>query len=248
MILAITQARMSSTRLPGKVLMEINGKTLLDLHIDRVKKSSYINKHVIAISESENDNVLEEYCKAKKIDYFRGSENDVLDRFYSLSKKIKPASIVRLTADCPLIDSLVIDQAIDLFISSNCDYASNTLQPSFPDGLDTEVFSYAALEKAWKEATLKSDREHVTAYIWKNSTLKGGTLFSSANLSFEKDFSNYRLTVDEKEDFLLIEKLIKSLGEKKPWLEYINYIEKNKLEINTKFLRNEGYSNSLKKD
>lgn len=248
MILAITQARMSSTRLPGKVLMEINGRTLLDLHVSRVKKSKKIDQHIIAISNSESDNVLEEYCVAHNLKCYRGSENDVLDRFYKISDIIHANHVVRLTADCPLIDAAIVDQIIELYMDTGCDYASNTLNPSFPDGLDAEVFSFLVLKRAWKEAKLISDREHVTPYIWRNSNLNGGNLFNSQNFTFEKDYSQFRLTVDEKEDFLVIEKLVKELGSDRPWTDYIEYVKNNHLNANGNFNRNEGYINSLKKD
>lgn len=248
MVLAITQARMSSTRLPGKVMMEIDGKTLLELHVSRIRKSQKIHKHVVAISDSKNDDVLETFCKTHNIECYRGSENDVLDRFHAVCKIIQPKHLVRLTADCPLIDAAVVDRIIDMYATSNCDYVSNTLHPSFPDGLDAEVFSFKVLERAWKEASLISDREHVTPYLWRNSDLKGGNLFTSKDFRYDTDYSQFRLTVDEKEDFLLIEKLVKELGHERPWIDYINFIIKNNINLNARFLRNEGYTQSLKKD
>lgn len=248
MILAITQARMSSTRLPGKVLMEIDCNTLLDLHVQRVARSRKIDKHVIAISDNSSDDVLEAYCKQHQLDYCRGSENDVLDRFYKAAKPFAPETVVRLTADCPLIDAELIDKTISLYLDAHCDYASNTLVPAYPDGLDAEVFSFKALEKAWQEATLKSDREHVTAYIWRNSSLKGGDVFRSCTLGAEKDLSALRMTVDEQEDFLLIKTLVEKLGTGRPWIDYANYIIQHNIDLNAKFSRNEGYFNSLKKD
>ena len=133
-------------------------------------------------------------------------------------------------------------------MSNNVDYLSNTLSLSFPDGLDVEVFTANALKKTWSCAELKSDREHVTPYIYRNSNFKGGKMFKAMNLENEKDTSNYRITVDEIDDFLLIEKLITNLGEEKNWLDYIHYIDQNKLYSNLKNKRNEGYLNSLKKD
>jgi len=239
---------MSSTRLPGKVLMEIDGKTLLDLHVQRVAQSKKIGKHVIAISDNSGDDVLEAYCKKHQLDYFRGSENDVLDRFYKAAKPFSPETVVRLTADCPLIDGELIDKTISLYTDVRCDYASNTLVPAYPDGLDAEVFSFQALEKAWKEATLQSDREHVTSYIWRNSSLKGGDIFKSCNLGAEKDLSELRMTVDEQEDFLLIKTLVQQLGSERPWTDYASYIIQHNIDLNAKFSRNEGYFNSLKKD
>jgi spore coat polysaccharide biosynthesis protein SpsF len=239
---------MSSTRLPSKVLMMVNNDTLLDIHVKRVSQSKYIDKHVVATSDSLSDNILYEHCQDNNIECYRGSEDDVLDRFYKVAQIFKPKILVRLTADCPLIDAELIDKAICLFISEGVDYVSNTMILSFPDGLDVEVFSIEALEKAWRFASLNSEREHVTPYIWKNSDYMGIQMFSSKNLLSKKDFSKYRLTVDEKEDFVLVENLIKRLGTKCSWLHYVNCIVENKIEINNKFSRNEGYNKSLKKD
>lgn len=249
-ILAITQARMSSSRLPGKVLMEVVGKTLLELHIERVHNSNLIYKHIIGISTNTNDDVLENFCVSKQIEYFRGSEDDVLDRFYQIALKFKPNVIVRLTADCPLIDAEIIDNCIQLFLNKQVDYASNTLKPTFPDGMDVEVFKFSALEKAWKEALLPSEREHVTPYIWKNSTFFNQLVFTSQNFIGKEDFSSYRLTVDQQEDFELVKKLIEIVGCDKPWIDYITYLKNNpKLFLaNSSIKRNEGFMKSMEKD
>jgi len=239
---------MSSTRLPGKVLMKVNGNSLLNIHVKRVSKSKLVKKHIIAISNNPSDDILEKYCIENNLNYFRGSEENVLDRFYQIVNKENPDIVVRLTADCPLIDSVIIDKCISLFLSDNVDYLSNTLSLSFPDGLDVEVIAANALKKTWSCAELKSDLEHVTPYIYKNSNFKGGKIFKAINFENENDTSNYRITVDEFDDFLLIEKLIINLGEDKRWQDYINYIECNKLFRNLKYKRNEGYDNSLKND
>src|SRR5690606_29188359 len=159
-------------------------------------------------------------AKSMGVKYFRGSEADVLDRFYQAVKDEKPEYVVRLTSDCPLIDSNLIDAIIQYTINKNLDYCSNTLNPGYPDGQDVEVFKFAALEKAWKEANLVSEREHVTPYIWKNSTFKKGELFSSDNFDEGFNMGHLRMTVDEQKDFNLIAHLVKALDITRPWLEY----------------------------
>jgi len=229
-ILAITQARYGSTRLPGKILKSVSGKTLLEIHLIRILKSQRISK--------------------LKIDSYKGSIDDVLERFYFTALPEKPDYIVRLTSDCPLIDHREIDKVIDFCISNNVDYASNTLTPTFPDGIDVEVFKFSALKKAYEEATLKSDREHVTPYIWRNSTEKGGNVFTSTNVFNFQDYSNYRITVDTDKDFVVIKKIIEELGIDKSWFDYISFLDNNEdiKTINAEYKRNEGYSKSLKND
>ncbi len=249
-IIAITQARTGSTRLPGKVLKEINGTTLLELHIRRILKSKMIDDLIIATTEKEEDKVITEIAKKLNQNSYRGSVDDVLDRFYQSLNDKNPDYVVRLTSDCPLIDAELIDKIIQFTIDHNLDYCSNTLSPTYPDGEDVEVFRYAALEKAWKEARLTSEREHVTPYIWKNSTFKGGTEFISDN--FEEGYlcGHLRLTVDEPDDFVLISNLVSAIGSDKTWLDYANYLEGNReiKSINSSITRNEGYSKSIKKE
>ncbi|BFM42313.1 glycosyltransferase family protein [Flavobacterium sp. CFS9] len=245
----ITQARLGSTRLPGKVLKEINGESLLQIHLDRLKKSSKVSKIIVATTIVDADAII--YNKAREWGYesFRGSESDVLDRFYQSVKIDKPDWIVRVTSDCPLIDPNLVDKVISFVQENDKDYGSNILIENFPDGQDIEVFKFSALEKAWKEAKLLSEREHVTPYIRNNSDFNGGHLFSSINYACNSDFSNIRMTVDEKRDFDLIEILVKELGTDKSWSEYTNYIIENDLtRINGEIIRNEGLLKSLKKD
>jgi len=176
-----------------------------------------------------------------------GSLVNVLERFYLTALPESPDWVVRLTSDCPLIDPEVIDHVINSAVARNFDYVSNALNPTFPDGIDVEVFKFSALEKAYHEARLTSELEHVTPYIWKNSTHNGGNLFSSDSIINDYDFSSIRLTVDTIEDFRVIEKLIESLGTDKSWLEYVNFLEDNPeiKQINAQFQRNEGYQKSI---
>lgn len=247
--LLITQARTGSTRLPGKVLMEINQVPLLKIHLDRLKKSRKIDKIIVATTVNQEDDIIEKLCAEWGYNVFRGSESDVLDRFYQVLKNIKPNWVVRVTSDCPLIDPKLIDDVISFAQKKDIDYCSNTLIEKFPDGQDVEVFKYHALEYAWQTATKKSDREHVTPYIREQSNLNNNNLFTAINFDNDINFSNIRMTVDEQCDFDLICKVISELGLNNTWLEYTEYIINNKLlEINSNIIRNEGYLKSLKND
>ena len=241
-IIGITQARFGSTRLPGKILKKINGKSLLQIHLERAAQSKLINKIIVATTTEKESVEIENIAVAAGHTIYKGSVTDVLDRFYKAAKTDLPHYIVRITSDCPLIDADIIDEVINCCISNSLDYCSNTLQPTYPDGMDVEVFSFNALEKAWKEATSPSDREHVTPYIWRNSSFSGGTFFKSENVKYNKDYSSFRLTVDEQKDFKVIEELIKSLGSNQPWKKYVDYLEANPniKKINLHIKRNEG--------
>lgn len=250
-ILAITQARVGSTRLPAKILKEINGETLLDIHIQRILKSKQISQLKVATTIEEGADRIIAIANKYQVSCHKGSINDVLERFYETAKPENPDYIVRLTSDCPLIDPHVIDEVIECIVNDKTlDYVSNTMHESFPDGICCEVFKFSALEKALKEAKLNSEREHVTPYIWKNSSFKGGSIFKSFSYENSHDFSSIRLTVDEQKDFEVIEHLIKAIGKEKSWAEYVNYLIEHKeiYSINRNIIRNEGYLKSLKKD
>ena len=245
----ITQARIGSTRLPGKVLMEINQTPLLKIHLDRLKKSKNIDKILVATTDNVEDNIIEKLVTEWGYEVFRGSENDVLDRFYRAVKNINPLWVVRVTSDCPLIDPILVDKVVEVTQAENEDYGSNAIDETFPDGQDVEVFKFTALETAWKNAKKESEREHVTPYIKNNSNFKGENIFSSISYKNNIDYSKIRMTVDELNDFELINKVITELGFNKSWLEYTEYIINNKLvEINGNIIRNEGYLKSLKND
>lgn len=251
-VLAITQARYGSTRLPAKILKEVNGITLLEYHLRRLLKSAKIDKLKIATTDEEGSKFIVEVADKLGVEYHKGSVEDVLARFYDTAKDEKPEYVVRLTSDCPLIDPAVVDQLIEYAMASDYDYVS-TDAGSFPDGLDVEVFKFSALERAYNEANLKSEREHVTPYIWKNGTACGGTLFKSfkfKNPAGNFNADDYRITLDEPEDFEVIKKLIEDLGPDKPWIDYINYLIEHKdvYEINSRFGNNEGYAKSINND
>lgn len=249
-VVAITQARTGSTRLPNKVLLEIQNKSLLQIHIDRIKQSKLIDDIYIATTVKYSDNSIEELAKQLNIHYYRGSEDDVLDRFYQTIKDIQPDYVVRLTSDCPLIDPQLLDEVIQEAINKKYDYYANIIEELYPDGQDIEVFTFKALETAWKDAKLLSEREHVTPYIRNNSTSKGGTIFISANHGLDKSYNHVRLTVDEPNDLEVIKKLVNNLGLEKDWKTYAEYYETNQdiSDLNSKITRNEGYLKSVKKD
>jgi spore coat polysaccharide biosynthesis protein SpsF (cytidylyltransferase family) len=245
----ITQARSGSTRLPGKVLKEIKGISLLQIHLDRLKKCKLVSEIIVATTTNNEDQLIFNNALEWGFNAFRGSETDVLDRFYQAVKDKKADWIVRVTSDCPLIDPILVDQVIDFVQTSNNDYGANIIVENYPDGQDIEVFKFSALENAWLNAKLLSEREHVTPYIRNNSDIKGGSLFTAINYPCGFDFSKIRMTVDESKDFELINILINDLGTDKTWQEYTNYIIQNNLkEINDSIIRNEGLLKSLKND
>ena len=249
-ILAITQARVGSSRLPEKILKTINGQSLLEIHLKRILKSKKITKLKIATTNEPNSERIVSVAEKLGVETHKGSLNNVLDRFYQAARSENPDWVVRLTSDCPLIDPIEIDKVIQFAIENDLDYASNDLTPTFPDGIDVEVFKFEALVKAFNEASITSDLEHVTPYIWKNSSYKGGDLFKSDNVSNDIDYSDTRLTVDEVEDFMVIEKLIQLLGTDRPWKDYAIALEKHQeiKMLNNHFIGKEGYEKSLKKD
>lgn len=245
----ITQARIGSTRLPGKVLKKIGHKTLLQIHLERLCKCKSITHIIVATTTKDEDKIIYENSLFLGFNAFKGSENDVLDRFYQAVKNIKPDWIVRVTSDCPLIDPVLVDKVVNFVRNNNKDYGSNILIENFPDGQDVEVFKFSVLENAWNNATLQSDREHVTTFIRKNSDFNGGNKFSAINFPCHENFSDIRMTVDEKVDFDMISILINNLGVDKSWIEYTNHIIENKLyKINNSIIRNEGLLKSIKND
>lgn len=248
MILAILQARTTSSRLPNKVLKSILGKPMLAHQIERVKRSRLIDNLVVATSTDSSDNALLDLCRCLGVECFRGNLDDVLDRFYQAALPYKPDHIVRLTGDCPLIDPNIIDMVIKFHVNGNYDYSSNCLEPTYPDGLDTEVFKYKCLFEAWQEAKLKSEREHVTPFINKQSNrYKLGCLKSPI------DYSSLRWTVDESADFEFVSQIYSAIYPDNPLFAFediLNLLESmpDLRQINAGINRNEGYMNSLKND
>ncbi len=203
--LLIVQARVNSKRLPGKVLKKVNNKTLIEILLSNLKKVKEIDQIIVAISNSRSDDVLNEHIKKIGFDVFRGSEEDVLDRFYQAAKINNAKNIIRITADCPLIDINLLEKTINLYYQEKVDYCSNTLPPTWPDGLDVEIFSFKSLELAWNEALTQHDREHVTPFLRSSNKIK------RANYSNKKNTSSERWTVDEPEDLQVITNIINNL-------------------------------------
>jgi spore coat polysaccharide biosynthesis protein SpsF len=253
MNLAILQARMSSSRLLNKVLMEVNNMPLLKYECERIKCSKKIDELIIATSKDLSDNAIEEFAIENNIKVFRGSLDDVLSRYYKCAQTFKESNeidtlnVVRVTGDCPVIDPGVIDEVIESFENNDCDYVSNTLIPTYPDGMDIEICTFEALEFAYNNAKFKSDREHVTLFI------KNSNQFKKFNYESKYDFSHIRLTVDEANDFELIKLILENLYNKNPhfsYLDVISYMTQNPelLYINANIKRDEGLAKSLRED
>jgi len=244
----IIQARLGSTRLPNKVVIDIEGKPMLWHHVNRLKHSKFSPEIIIATSKADEDKKILKFAEEYNFNSYAGNINDVLDRFYQTALKYKVNNVVRITADCPLIDPEVLDKILQVYLKGEYDYVSNIHPPTYPDGLDVEVFNFESLKRAWNEAQLASEREHVTPYIWKNPNL-----FRLKNVENDEDFSYLRWTVDEKEDLQLIREIYKNLYHKKGIFLMKDILELLKerpelKEINSKYIRNEGYLNSLRED
>ncbi|MCK9582219.1 MAG: glycosyltransferase family protein [Endomicrobiales bacterium] len=247
-ILLIIQARTGSTRLPSKVLLNLEGKTVLEQVIRRAKASKLTTDTLLATTISKSDLPILEICIKNNIQVFCGSENDVLDRFYQSAKLFSPDHIVRITADCPIIDPSIIDNVIDVHLKQKNDYTSNTLDETFPDGEDVEVFTFAALKNAWENAKLLSEREHVTPFIRNNSEI-----FKIGNVSCAQNLSNKRWTLDNPEDYEFIKKVYSELYKQNELFgmnEVLSLLQKKpELEkINSAITRNLGYIKSVNND
>ena len=201
-ILAIVQARMGSTRLPGKVLKEVNGKPLIEILLHRLSRAGKIDKIILATSKNKENNILAETVEKLGIEVFQGSEDDVLDRYYQAAKRYNPKFIVRITGDCPLIDPAIVDMAINQFEQTQVQYLNNVTPPTYPDGMDLEIFSFEALEKAWGKTKLPHEREHVSLYIRNNDNFIKSYLMNKTNYGHE------RLTVDEPGDLKVVAGII----------------------------------------
>ncbi|MGC7870274.1 cytidylyltransferase domain-containing protein [Desulfosporosinus sp. SYSU MS00001] len=225
----IVQARMTSTRLPGKVLKTVMGKPLLEYLIERLRRVKLADEIVIATTTNTTDQPILELCRRLKVPVYRGSELDVLARYHGAAEFYQADAVVRVTSDCPVIDPGVIDQVISFFLNNwpNYDYVSNRLEASYPRGMDTEIFSYKSLNEAFLEAQEEAEREHVTPFMyWHSERYKLG------NVAYLTDESCHRWTVDTQEDFELIRRILESLYPDKPHftLEDILNLLQQKLE------------------
>ena len=246
MIGAVIQTRMGSSRLPGKVLLKLDEGSVLDYVINQVKYCKLVNKIIIATTNLLEDNVIIQNAKDNGVQYFRGHPTDVLDRYYQCAKEHDLSAIIRITSDCPLIDPEIVDLMIRTFNENTYDYISNNKPRTFPYGLDVEVFSFNALENAWKNAQLPSEREHVTSFIYKNLDK-----FYIHNIEFCDDFSKLRLTIDRINDFKLIQIIVGKIKSRPILIKDILEIYKKEpklFEINQNYVIDEGYLKSLKKD
>ena len=242
---AIIQARTSSTRLPNKVLLTIFGKTILEHIINRVQHAELIDDICVATTTESEDDVIEAIGQKCSVTVYRGSKNDVLDRFYQTALMTKADVICRITADDPFKDPQVLNDIMNVYLNGKYDYVSNTLEPTYPEGIDIEVFSFATLKSAWENAVLPSEREHVTPYIWKHPDMY--RLFS---VKYEQDLSEMRWTLDHAADWVFVQQIYDKLyHEEKIFLmrDVLQLLKEYPFlsDVNKNFIRNEGYIKSI---
>ncbi len=249
-ILIIIQSRIASTRLFGKVMLQILNRPVLALMHERVKRSRFHTDIVIATSTNPLDQNIIQFAEREKINVFAGDEIDLLDRHYQAAKLYKADAVVKIPSDCPLIDPLVIDNVLSFYLKNHnkFDYVSNLHPATYPDGNDVEICSFRALEQAWRDADRDYQREHTTPYIWENTDI-----FRVANLEWETGFEyfdKYRLTLDYPEDFELIKRIYENLYPKNPNFglnEIIKFLDENPevYNLNKKYLGKYWYDNHL---
>jgi spore coat polysaccharide biosynthesis protein SpsF len=227
-VVAIIQARMGSSRLPGKVLRDIHGKPMLAWVVERTRKASSVSEVMVATTSDPSDDMVEQVCRQMSIPCFRGNIYDVLDRYYQAAREAQADVVVRITADCPLIDAGLIDTVVQRFVEEKVDFAANRLPPpyqrTYPIGLDVEVVSFQALQRAWQEASEKHEREHVLPYLYESPGR-----FKTLTVDHETDLGSYRWTVDTFEDLEFIQKLFTLLPDTEnfTWLDVLKIVEKN---------------------
>lgn len=238
---AILQARMGSSRLPGKVLLDLAGQPMLTRVVRRVRASTLLDGLVVATTQDESDDPLAAFCREQGYDCLRGSQFDVLDRYYQAAKEVQAGIVVRITADCPLIDPGLIDQALQEFALYEVDFAANRLPPpfgrSFPIGLDLEICSFKALERAWQEADQPHQREHVMPYFYEDARLEissptrsratTGRGFKILLLNHVPDYGAYRWTVDTPSDLEFMRQVLNHFEGRSDfsWLEVLNLVQ-----------------------
>ncbi len=224
---AIIQGRMGSSRLPGKILLDITGQPMLMRVVDRVRRAKTVDEVVFATTTEASDDPVAEFCQAHAIALWRGSLPDVLDRFYQAARHYRAETIVRITADCPLLDPGLVDETVALFRSSGADFAANRLPPpyqrTYPIGLDCEVCTFTALESAWREATAPFEREHVMPYLYE---VEGR--FKVAVLDYKVNYGSLRWTVDTEQDLELIRQIYQRLSGNAnfTWLDVLAIFER----------------------
>jgi spore coat polysaccharide biosynthesis protein SpsF len=240
MILGILQARMSSSRLPGKILLPLSGAPMLQRQIERLARSKTIHRLIVATSDEAADDPVEQLATQAGVGCYRGSLEDVLDRYYRAAEPYSPDHVVRVTGDCPLIDWKTADDVVRFAVAGGFDYASNTLNPTFPDGLDVEVATFSALEVAWREAADKIEREHVMPFITARPKR-----FKLGSHQQPEDLSNLRWTVDEPRDYDFVSRIYDALYPHDPAFTTAAILrllrrEPDLLELNSGIERNEG--------
>ncbi|MFH1197886.1 MAG: glycosyltransferase family protein [bacterium] len=249
-VITVVQARMSSTRLPGKVMLLAAGKPLLLLMIERMKQAVKTGKVIVATSTNYEDDAIEKLCVENKIDFFRGHPTDLLDRHYWAGKKLKADAVVKIPSDCPLIDPKIIDRVIDHYITNfdEYDYVSNLHPATYPDGNDVEIMSFEALKTAWENANQNFEREHTTPYIWTHPEMfKIGNIKWEANLDYS---TSHRWTIDYEEDYLFIKKVFEELYPVNPkfsMVDILNLLWLNPAiaNLNSKYIGRYWYENHL---
>lgn len=246
MIGCIIQARMGSSRFPGKVMQKIDSNyTVIDYVIKQLKSAKKIEKILVATTNLTEDNVICDNLLFQKIEFYRGSSEDVLDRYYQCAKEFSIDTIVRITADNPLIDPNIVDLVVDEYKNQKCDFATNTMHRTFPYGTEVEVFSFEILEKAWKNAKKPSEREHVTPFM---CDPQNG--FILINTEYQEDLSHLRYTVDRIEDLKLVKEIIKNISTRPILIQDVIELYKKRPEIFeiNKNVKHDGHLSSLKKD
>ncbi len=246
-IVAIIQARMTSSRLPNKVLKPLAGKPVLEHIVNRLKNCKTLNAIVVATSTDSSDDAIAAWCEATRVNCYRGSLNDVLDRYYQAATQYNADAVVRITGDCPVIDPEIVDEVVNGYLVGQWD--SYSLAGDFPDGLDCQVFWYKALAKAWAEATLPSEREHVGPYIEKTHP----DLFATGNLVKFQNLAHHRWTLDEPRDYAFLQEVFQRLYiEERPFLtrDILALLEREPhlSKINCDIVRNEGYLKSIRSE
>lgn len=247
-VVAIVQARMGSSRLPGKAMSDLRGRPLLARVIERAKRIRGVDRVIVATTADPCDGVLLRLAQDCGVEGFAGAADDVLDRYYQAAQRWDASVVVRLTGDCPLLDPEVSGRVVGEFLQGRFDYVSNVHPPTFPDGLDTEVVSFPALERAWREAVLPSEREHVTPFIWKR-----GDQFRLGNVDHGCDLSAHRWTVDQEEDLAFVRAVYDRLSHAGPVFgmdEVLALVtrEPQLAALNRGLTRDEGYRRSLSRD
>ena len=252
---AIIQARMGSNRFPGKVLKPILERPMLWRIVERVRVVPSVAEVVVAVPDDEANAVLRDFCRDNEILFFAGSEADVLDRYYRAAQKFEADPVLRITADCPLVDPQLIERLVHAYEGGGYDHigiaagagAQLLDKKRFPDGLDAECFGFSALERSWHAATDPRDREHVTRYIWSNKNI-----FRCGNITADVDYPKLRLTVDHAEDFELVTKIYEALyNERRPFelADVMTFLDKNPnlVQLNDKWNETENYRIVLEK-